>query len=121
MDNDRSGDVMVLAETYGKRSSMSADIGILSNIRYGPKADVLDPFAGSGTTLVGALMSARPAVGIELNDNYCARIKDAFSSRKHVVDGDYTRTSSKGKIAPRKKTSSTHGSRRSRDDLRAHK
>ena len=50
-----------------------------------PKGTVLDPFAGSGTTLVAALLSGRSAVGIELNDKYSAlaerRIRKVIQER----------------------------------------
>ncbi len=36
-----------------------------------PQGAVLDPFAGSGTTLRVALLSGRPATGIDLNPNFC--------------------------------------------------
>ncbi len=35
-----------------------------------PGGVVLDPFLGSGTTMLAALRSSRPAIGIELNDSY---------------------------------------------------
>ena len=44
---------------------------------------VLDPFAGSGTTLRVALQSQRRCVGIDINPNYCqyiARVLDATTS-----------------------------------------
>lgn len=36
-----------------------------------PGGTVLDPFVGSGTTMVAALKSGRPAIGIDRHADYC--------------------------------------------------
>ena len=42
--------------------------------------EVLDPFAGTGTTLKVALRSGRPAVGIDLKPDFCEYIVKSLSS-----------------------------------------
>ena len=46
-----------------------------------PGGSVLDPFAGSGTTLLAALRSNRDAVGIELNDDFAAAAASRITER----------------------------------------
>lgn len=51
-----------------------------------PGGTVIDPFVGSGTTVLAAIRSGRSAIGIELNDEFSAlaerRIRDGLGFKK---------------------------------------
>jgi DNA modification methylase len=51
------------------------------SIGCSPKGTVLDPFAGSGTTLVTALDNGFPAIGIDLNLELCSYTIQRLSGR----------------------------------------
>jgi len=61
---------------------------------------VLDPFAGSGTTLAAAKKLGRDYLGVELSDNYAERIRDRLG--RVVIDED-VRLEQAGGTGPTKK------------------
>jgi site-specific DNA-methyltransferase (adenine-specific) len=61
---------------------------------------VLDPFAGSGTTLAAAKKLGRDFLGVELSDNYVERIRDRLE--RVVVDEEVAVGRAKGnRLTPR--------------------
>ena len=55
-----------------------------------PGGVVLDPFAGSGTTLVAALLAGFSTVGVEMTDEYLPIIEGRV--RKALADSEGTKT-----------------------------
>jgi DNA modification methylase len=56
---------------------------------------VLDPFLGSGTTLIAAEQTGRVCYGMEIDPRYCdviVRRWEEFTGKKAVLDGDESHT-----------------------------
>jgi DNA modification methylase len=74
---------MPVTRTLGWRPSCSCGIAYLDRLETGAPvpATILDPFAGSGTTLLVARKLGRRAIGIELNEEYCKLASDRLSQQ----------------------------------------
>ena len=51
----------------------------MERAKIGPNSTILDPFMGSGTTLLAAKLRGLKAVGIEINESYCQIAKQRLS------------------------------------------
>jgi site-specific DNA-methyltransferase (adenine-specific) len=52
---------------------------------------VLDPFLGSGTTLIAAEINDRKSIGIEIDESYCRIARDRLVEEAHVLEGSLFR------------------------------
>ena len=52
---------------------------------------VLDPFMGSGTTLIAAEQNDRKAIGMDIDEGYCTLAKNRLIEEAHVLEGSLFR------------------------------
>jgi len=67
-------DLSMMAETRNREHPCQKPVGLMAwcfdRAKVAPGATVLDPYAGSGTTLIAALETGRKAIGIEIDERW---------------------------------------------------
>ena len=78
------GDVWEFAQEMKNIHPAPFPVALIDRIISSTNAEtVLDPFMGSGTTAVAALMNSRDYIGIELSPKYCETAEDRIAKYKN--------------------------------------
>jgi modification methylase len=85
------GDVWEFTQEMNNSHPAPFPVDLISRIISSTHANiVLDPFMGSGTTAIAAIMNSRHYIGIEISSEYTAlartRIKDYYEQRNKLFD-----------------------------------
>jgi hypothetical protein len=84
------GHVELTWETRGRRHPHQKPVSLMAHLlgKLPEDGAVADPFAGTGSTLVAAVMLGRRAVGIEIEERYCEvaarRLEKAVVARRSL-------------------------------------
>jgi len=77
------GNVLQAKRVSGGVHPTEKPIALLTTIlEYGSEGQILDPFMGSGTTLVAAQRLGRKAIGIEIEERYCEIAVNRLAQRE---------------------------------------
>ena len=87
----RPSDVISYPRTGNEHHPTEKPVGLMQAvIRWTDANTILDPFMGSGTTLVACAKLGRKGIGIELDPDYfdiaCKRVEDAYRQPDLFVD-----------------------------------
>jgi modification methylase len=86
-----TGQGLVDAVTRGRSAAFPFELAYRLICMFSIKDDVvLDPFAGTGTTLAAAMASARNSVGVELDETLLPTMREGLRAVPHVAN-EYSR------------------------------
>ena len=88
--NKRPNDVVKCARTGNNLHPTQKPVALIQEIVKWTNGIVLDPFMGSGTTLVACAKMGRKGIGIELDEDYfniaCKRVEEAYKQPDMFVE-----------------------------------
>lgn len=86
----RPNDVLTGTRTGNGLHPTQKPVGLMQNVIEWTSGVIIDPFMGSGTTLVACAKMGRKGIGIELDEEYfeiaCKRVRDAYAQPDLFVE-----------------------------------